>query len=163
MRGILWAVLQEPIAVLPIFPHGSPHHITLFYDVPRKDWEHMIGTEFEATAIANIYNKDIQAIAVLMPDNIPHKPRPHITVSYGEGIEPVASNDLLKNDSDRVIAPFTKKLKCKIEFFEFPECQHHWVRNGHNRGMQKFKCKICGKTRTEGDRSVGRPKTISTN
>ena len=118
-RGILWAVLQEPIAVLPIFTHGKPHHITLFYNVVCADWEHMIGAEFEATAIANIYNKDIQAIAVLMPDEIPHKANPHITVSYREGIEPSASNDLLKNDSDRVIAPFTQKLKCKIEFFEF--------------------------------------------
>lgn len=158
VRGILWAVLQEPIAVLPIFPNGKPHHITLFYDVPRKDWEHMIGTDIDATAIANIFNKDIQAIAVLMPPHIPHKANPHITVSYREGIEPVASNDLLlKNDDDRVIAPFTQKLKCKIEFFEFPECRHQWVRNGHNRGMQKYLCKLCGKTRTEGDRPVGRP------
>lgn len=161
VRGILWAVLQEPIAVLPIFPHGTAHHITLFYDVRRADWEHLIGVEFEATAIANIFNKDIQAIAVLMPDEIPHKARPHITVSRREGIDPVASNHLLVSDRDRVITPFTQKLKCKIEFFEFPECRHHWVKNGHNREVQKYRCKLCGKTKTEGGRPVGRPKTVN--
>lgn len=155
-KGILWAVLQEPIAVPPLYPCGSPHHITLFYDVAETDWQHLIGKEFEATAIANIYNKDIQAIAVLMPDDIPHKANPHITVSYREGIAPVASNELLVNDSDRVIAPFTQKLKLKIEFFEFPDCHHQWVKNGKKNGLQRFKCKLCGKTKTEGDRAKGR-------
>lgn len=51
-KGILWAVLQEPIAVPPIFNCGSPHHITLFYDVAEIDWQHLIGKEFEAIAIA---------------------------------------------------------------------------------------------------------------
>ena len=73
MRGILWAVLQEPISVPPIYDQGSPHHITLFYDVDKTQHEHLIDTEFEATAIANLWNKDIQALSVLMPDNIPHK------------------------------------------------------------------------------------------
>lgn len=62
-KGILWAVLQEPIAVPPIFNCGSPHHITLFYDVHQTDWQHLIGKEFEA-------------IALLMPDDIPHKAIP---------------------------------------------------------------------------------------
>jgi len=62
-KGILWAVLQEPIAVPPIYDQGSPHHITLFYDVAEIDWQHLIGKEFEA-------------IALLMPDDIPHKAIP---------------------------------------------------------------------------------------
>ena len=156
-RGILWAVLQEPITVLPIFNQGSPHHITLFYDVDSNQYQHLIGTEFEADAIANLYNKDIQAIAVLMPPHIPHKPNPHITVSYREGIQPVASNELLLNDSDRVITPFVQRLKLKIEFFEFPVCDHYWYKNGTRNGVQQFKCKHCGKRKTEGDRPKGRP------
>jgi hypothetical protein len=156
MRGILWAVLQEPIAVPPIFTHGNPHHTTLFYDVVSDDWEHMIGVEFEATAIANIYNKDIQAIAVLMSGNIPHKANPHITVSYREGIEPMASNDLMINDCDRVIMPFNQKLNFKIEFFAFPECPHQWCKNGRKNGLQRYKCKRCKKSKTEGGRAKGR-------
>ena len=159
-KGILWAVLQEPIAVPPIFNQGSPHHITLFYDVDSTQYQHLIGTEFEADAIANLYNKDIQAIAVLMPPHIPRKPNPHITVSYRDGIAPAASNELMTNDSDRIIAPFVKKLKLKIEFFEFTECDHHWVKNGTRKGVQQFKCKHCGKSKTEGDRPKGRPKKI---
>ena len=155
-KGILWAVLQEPIAVPPIFNQGSPHHITLFYDVDSTQYQHLIGTKFKADAIANLYNKDVQAIAVLMPENIPHKPNPHITVSYREGIEPMASNDLLVNDSDRVIAPFTQKLKLRIEFFEFPECPHQWRKNGRKNGLQRWACKHCGKTKTEGGRAKGR-------
>lgn len=129
MKGILWAVLQEPIAVLPIFDHGCPHHITLFFNVDKAQYQHLIGTELEATAIANIWNKDIQAIAVLMPEGIPHKPNPHISVSWREGIAPMASNELLVNDCDRIIESFTQKLKLKIEFFEF----------------QPKTCKFCGK------------------
>jgi hypothetical protein len=142
-RGILWAVLQQSIAVPAIHPLGKPHHITLFYDVEKIQYQHLIDTEFEATAIANLWNKDIQAIAIWMPDDVPHKPRPHITVSYCEGVEPVASNELMKCDDDRVIAPFTQKLKFKIEFFEFPECDHHWLRNGKRGGLQQWICKHC--------------------
>lgn len=158
MKGILWAVLQQPIAVLPIFPNGTPHHITLFYDVNKKDWQQLIGIEFEATAIANIYNKDIQAIAMLMPQDIPHKANPHITVSYREGVEPVSSNKLLVNDRDRVIAPFNQKLDFKIEFFEFLECNHQWLKNGKRKGIQQWICKHCRKSRS-GDGTVkrGRP------
>jgi hypothetical protein len=159
-KGIFWAVLQEPIAVPPIFNQGSPHHITLFYDVDSTQYQHLIGTKFKADAIANLYNKDIQAIAVLMPSHIPHKPNPHITVSYREGIQPMASNELMVNDSDRVIAPFVKKLKFKIEFFEFSECTHHWLRNGKRNGLQQWICKHCRKHKSDGDRPKGRPTKI---
>jgi predicted RNA-binding Zn-ribbon protein involved in translation (DUF1610 family) len=158
MKGILWAVLRSPVAVLPIFDQGQPHHITLFYDVDKKGFEALIGTEFEATAIANIHNKDIQAIAVLMPPDIPHKPNPHITISFREGIAPVASNELMVNDCDRVIMPFNQKLTFKIEFFEFPECHHHWRKNGTRNSLQTYSCKHCGKSKTEGDRAKGRQK-----
>jgi hypothetical protein len=158
MRGILWAVLQQPIVVLPIFPNGTPHHITPFYDVDKTQYEHLINTEFEADAIANLYNKDVQAIAVLMPPHIPHKPNSHVTVSYRDGIAPAASNDLFKCDDDRVIAPYSQKLNFKIEFFEFPECNHQWLRNGTRKGIQQWICKHCGKSKS-GDGTVkrGRP------
>jgi hypothetical protein len=158
MKGILWAVLRSPLAVLPIFPNGTPHHITLFYDVDKTQYESLVGTEFEATAIANLWNNDIQALFILMPDNIPHKPNPHITVGYREGIAPLASNDLLVNDQDRVIVSMNQKLSFKIEFFEFTECDHQWLRNGKRNGLQQWICKHCGKSRS-GDGLVkrGRP------
>jgi hypothetical protein len=156
MRGILWAVLQSPLSVLPVFDWGKPHHITLFYDVEKTQYQDLIDIEFEATAIAHLCNKDIQAIAFLMPDGIPHKPNPHLTISYREGIKPVKSNELMVINSDRVITLFSQKLNFKIEFFEFPECQHHWRKNGTKNGLQKYSCKLCGKSKTEGDRPIGR-------
>lgn len=154
-RGILWAVLQEPIAVPPIYDQGSPHHITLFYDVEKKKYEHLIGQEFNTFSTANCWNADIQALLCDIPSRIPHKPFPHITVSYREGVEPSASNAMLKGDhaGDDFVIP----LKLKIEFFEFPVCDHYWYKNGTRNGVQQFKCKHCGKRKTEGDRPKGRP------
>ena len=155
MRGILWAVLQEPIAVLPIYDKGSPHHITLFYDVEKKKYEHLIGEEFNTFSTAVCYNDDIQALACDIPSRIPHKPNPHITISYREGVEPSASNAMLKGDHTGV--DFVIPLKLKIEFFEFPICDHYWVKNGTRKGVQQYKCNRCGKRKTEGDRPKGRP------
>lgn len=155
MKGILWAVLQEPIAVPPIFNCGSPHHITLFYDVDSKKYQHFIGTEFSTFSLANCWNADIQALLCDIPSRIPHKPNPHITISYREGIEPSAANQMLMNDhvGDDLAIP----LKLKIEFFEFKECNHHWLKNGTRYGVQQYVCKHCRKSKSEGNRRVGRP------
>lgn len=156
MRGILWAVLQEPIAVPPIYDQGSPHHITLFYDVEKKKYAHLIGEEFNTFSTAVCYNDDIQALACDIPSRIPHKPNPHITISYREGVEPSASNAMLVS-GDRSISRVAIPLKLKIEFFEFPICDHHWLKNGTRKGVQLWICKYCGKSKTEGDRPKGRP------
>lgn len=118
MKGILWAVLQEPIAVPPIFTCGSPHHITLFYDVDKTKYEKYIGEDFHTFSLGNCHNGDIQALLCDIPSRIPHKPNPHITISYREGIEPNASNQMLLGNYnfESLIMP----LKLKIEFFEFP-------------------------------------------
>lgn len=154
-RGILWAVLQEPIAVLPIFNCGSPHHITLFYGVDSVQYQSLIGTEFYTFSQGIAHNADIQALVCDVPSRIPHKPNPHITISYREGIEPNASNAMLKGE--HIFESLIMPLKLKIEFYEFPECQHLWVKNSTRKGMQRYKCKHCGKSKTEGDRPKGRP------
>jgi len=155
-KGILWAVLQEPIAVPPTYRCGSPHHITLFYGVEKEKYQHLIDTEFNTFSIANCWNNDIQALLCDIPSRIPHKANPHITVSYREGIKPSASNAILIGDhhSD----PLVMSLKLKIEFFEFEICEHEWVNHGKRNGLQRYRCKYCGKTRTEGDRGKGRIK-----
>lgn len=155
-KGILWAVLQESIAVPPIYPCGSPHHITLFYGVEKEKHQHLIGTEFNTFSTANCWNENVQALICDIPSRIPHKPNPHITISYREGIEPSASNKMLIGDhhSEPLVIP----LKLKIEFFEFAICDHHWVKNGRRNGLQRYICKHCQKMRTDGDRSKGRVK-----
>ena len=154
-RGILWAVLQEPIAVLPVFNQGSPHHVTLFYDVDLTQYQHLIDTEFRAFSYANCCNDRIQALLCYIPPYIPHKPNPHITISYEEGVSPSASNEMLLGN--HMARPLVLDLNLKIEFFEFPICDHHWLKNGTRKRVQQFKCKYCGKSKTEGDRPKGRP------
>lgn len=155
-RGILWAVLQEPIAVPPIYSCGSPHHITLFYDVDKSEYSDLIGIEFNTFTIANCYDADIQTLLCDIPSRIPHKPNPHITISYREGIEPKASNDMLIGKHTAI--PLEIPLKLRIEFYEFPECQHLWVKNGTRNGLQRYKCKHCGASMTDLALPIGRPK-----
>ena len=154
-KGILWAVLQDPIAVPPLYPCGSPHHITLIFDVDSTQYQSLIGTEFYTFSQGIAHNADIQALVCDVPSRIPHKANPHITISYREGIKPSVANDMLKGDY--VFDQLVILLKLKIEFYEW--CEHYWVRNGHNHlGDQKWRCKYCGKVRTDSDRKVGRPK-----
>ena len=117
-KGILWAVLTEPIAVLPLYPNGTPHHVTLFYDVLYEDWDRWIDITFEAYAIGICSNNDVQAILLDMPSHIPHKARPHITVSYRDGVAPSASNQMLAS-GDYTFEPLKMAFRFKIEFFEF--------------------------------------------
>jgi hypothetical protein len=155
-KGILWAVLQQPISVLPIFSNGKPHHITMFYDVDKTQYQHLIGTELRTFSYANCTNDRIQALLCYMPPYIPHKPNPHITISYEEGVSPSASNEMLLGD--HMARPLVLDLKLKIEFFEFPICDHHWVKNGTRKGVQQWICKHCGKSRSgNGTVKRGRP------
>lgn len=153
-RGILWAVPQEPIAIQPIYSCGSPHHITLFYDVDSTQYRSLIGIEFCTFSQGIAHNSNIQALICDIPSRIPHKPNPHITISYREGIEPKASNDMLLGEYS--FEPLVISLKLKIEFYEFPVCDHLWLKNGKRNGNQQYKCKHCGRSRTEGDRPKGR-------
>lgn len=36
------------------------------------------------------------------------------------------------------------------------ECPHQWRKNGRKNGLQRWSCKHCGKTKTDGDRAKGR-------
>jgi hypothetical protein len=116
-KGILWAVLTEEPAVQRLYPNGTPHHVTLFYDVLREDWEQWIDITFEAHAIGLCYNNDVQVILLDMPSHIPHKAHPHITVSYRDGVAPSASNHMLAS-GDYTFEPLKMAFRFKIEFFE---------------------------------------------
>lgn len=117
-KGILWAVLTEPIVIQPLYPNGLPHHVTLFFDVLKEDWQQWLDIEFEAHAIANCYNNNVQAILLDMPLHIPHKAHPHITVSYRDGIAPSAANQMLAS-GDYQFEPLKMAFRLRIEFFEF--------------------------------------------
>jgi len=120
MRGILWAVLLDPIThVETLYSNLSLHHITLFFDVSREDYENLIGKEFTVDVIANCYNSNIQALLCVVPQYIPHKRNSHITVSYVDGALPSDSNTMLEDGNYKTLemAPF--KCNVRVEFYEF--------------------------------------------
>lgn len=120
MPGILWAVLQSPLAIQPLFPEGSPHHITLQYGVDRKKWEHLIGLPLTVGAVAHCHNDRVQAIAVVLPTWVPcQNPHPHITVSWAAGVQPVEANVMLAGEHDWVSVAYP--IHTTIEWLEWGE------------------------------------------
>jgi hypothetical protein len=123
-RGILWAVLQQPIEIPPRYPNGQPHHITLFYGVERKDWAHWEGLEFEATLQQECWNDRVQALCVWMRSDIPcGNAHPHITVSWIDGAEANESNAMLAGVHRVQPLPdgTARSVRCRIEFQERPD------------------------------------------
>jgi hypothetical protein len=116
--GILWGVIQTPLIISPLYPVGSPHHVTLQFGVGRQDWKKWEGLEFEATALYEAWNGKIQAVAIQLPDHIPcRQNNPHISVSWCKGIKPYESNLMLSSKFDYRL--FKRSVKMKIEFLEW--------------------------------------------
>lgn len=96
MVGILWAVVQQPIALPPLYPNGQAHHVTLQYGVERSQWDHLIGSPMIVGIAEAVYSDRIQAIKVILPtwascQNL----HPHITVSWVDDAAPVEANTMM--------------------------------------------------------------------
>lgn len=115
MKGILWAVLDHPISITHRFQVGKPHHVTLVFGTYADNWKHLIGRQFDVEVTAEAWNEKIQALQVSLPDWVPcQNAHPHISVSWAEGTNPVASNALLEGAHNLRKISFT--LSCVIEF-----------------------------------------------
>ena len=120
MSGILWAVVQSPPALQPIFSEGTAHHITLQYGVEREAWEHLIGLPMTVGANAHCHNDRVQAIAVALPAWCPcQNSHPHITVSWTHGAQPVEANAMLATEHTRVDVGYP--IHTLIEWLEWGE------------------------------------------
>lgn len=118
MKGILWAVLQKPLAVQPLFFEGSPHHITLQYGVEREAWDNIIGLPMTVGALELCHNDRIQAIRVALPTWVQcQNPNPHITISWVEGAQPVESNAMLNGSHHS--EPLGISIPTIIEFLDW--------------------------------------------
>lgn len=121
-QGILWAVLQAPILnqIDPLYPNGSPHHITLQYGVDKADWVQWEGIEFSATLYEEVWNEHVQAILVKLPTEVPcQNSAPHITVSWAEGHSPAESNSMIEGLHWSRSLTWHESVPCRIEFFEW--------------------------------------------
>jgi hypothetical protein len=116
MTGILWAVIQQPLLIKPLYPCGQPHHVTLQYGVDLvEDW---LNKEFTATCLYEAWNGNIQCLAVKLPTDITcQNQHPHITVSWKQGISPVESNTMLASKFNYKL--INLPVKCKIEFLKW--------------------------------------------
>jgi hypothetical protein len=119
MKGILWAVIRKPVEIERRFPNGEPHHITLFYGIDKATYPKLIGCEFEALVWQEAWNDRVQALKVMLPYYIPHQiTKPHITVSWANGAQPVESNEML--DGEYESRKVTSQIvPCRIEFYEW--------------------------------------------
>lgn len=118
MTGILWAVLLTPTSVQPLYPEGSPHHITLQYGVERGQWEDIIGLPMTVGAIELCHNDRVQAIRVALPTWVQcQNPNPHLTVSWLPGAQPVESNAMLNGPHHA--SPLEFPIHTRIEFLEW--------------------------------------------
>jgi len=120
MTGILWAVLQKPLAVQPLYSEGNPHHITLQYGVEREHWEDVIGLPMTAGALELCHGDRIQAIRVALPTWVQcQNPNPHITVSWVPGAQPVEANVMLNGPHHSELLSFP--VHTIIEWLEWGE------------------------------------------
>lgn len=119
MTGILWAVIQEPFPVKPLFSKGKPHHITLQYKVEREAWEEIIGQPMTALAVQHCWNNRIQAVKVILPSWVQcQNSNPHVTVSWIPDVKPVEANAMLMEEgTNKEVAHFI--IPTIIEWFEF--------------------------------------------
>ena len=157
MTGILWAVLQSPLAVSALYCCGKPHHITLKYGVKRKLVEELIDLPLTVGVKGMAWNNRIQAVEVVLPTWVScQTPHPHISVSWVKDAHPVEANTMLAADHNFKELEFDH-LFTMIEFEEWEapqlkpdrcsECGGDKItKNGKTRwGRQRWICKSCGK------------------
>lgn len=122
-KGILWAVLQSPLPVQPLYSEGSAHHCTLLYGVECSTVEHLIGLPMTIALTSIAHNDRVQAIKCILPTWAPcDRPHPHITVSWSHGAQPVESNVMLMGEHKE--SPIeVDHAHCVIEFLEWGNLQ----------------------------------------
>jgi len=121
MKGILWAVPLQPIAIEPRYPNRPDiPHITLQYGVERKDWVQWEGREFQAVLWELAWNVRVEALRIKLPDEIPCcNLFPHLTLSWIEGAEPKESNEMFSNPHEWEFV--LVKASFRIDFHEQQE------------------------------------------
>ena len=120
-RGILWLKLSSDAqanlraAYPPMYSDTYYDHVTLLFDVRRKEVAAHIGQHAEVAVYAHANNDDIEAVRVTssLPDTYGV---PHITLSARPGITAFASVAMLHGDHDETARPAPLLLDGIIEF-----------------------------------------------
>lgn len=140
-KGIFWlsALNQNsfldslrPNGISPVFNQLANHfHVTLQFGVElTPEIESLLGQQVEVNVVANCFNSKIQALKVELPASASvgnlsevdlramcRNAQPHLTLSMGDGVKPVESNDMLAGEHD--CAPVSFPLMLQFDFFAF--------------------------------------------
>lgn len=88
IKGILWAVVRNrealDAAVPPRFARHEAHHLTLAFGVDLAPYRAAIGRRFQATATAEAWDDEVQAVRVALPPELAalcQNAHPHVTIS----------------------------------------------------------------------------------
>jgi hypothetical protein len=122
-KGIFWLTLPDQNPPVPSkFNNVARHfHVTLQFGVELTlEIREMLGKTVEATAVANCYNNQIQALRVSLPEEVRqicNNENPHMTISMADGVKPVESNNMLKGDCTEI--PLSIPINLRFDFFLF--------------------------------------------
>lgn len=86
-------------------PNYSSHHITLDYG--KNEYHEDFGKKVSATVIGYKNDNKAEAVEVSLGGLRCDNSKPHVTISYENGIKPVYSNELLADGCDKVDKPLT--------------------------------------------------------
>ena len=121
--GILWISLdnqESPVdSRLPV--RASHYHVTLKFGCNLSSVSHYIGTKTSVSVEYDCYNDRVQALSVSLPvevSSLCQNSHPHITISMGEGVKPVESNEMLSSDHSFSSPPLAQ-VQGTIEFKSF--------------------------------------------
>lgn len=124
-RGILWLKLsqasQEKLKSVypPKYQDSYYHHVTLLFDVAKKDVLQYIGKQKQVEVYAHGYNNRIEAVRVhsQLPDTYGV---PHITLSAQSGTDPFESVAMLHGDHTEIPRSTPFSVSGTIEFVPLP-------------------------------------------
>lgn len=121
IQGILWLSLKDQILPVDNIYQPATHlHVTLQFGVNREEFEHLIGQDVQVLAVANCWNDKIQALRVNLPDKFSQicgNLHPHMTISHGQDVRPVESNNMLNSEHNEQLIQFV--MQTTVEFYEF--------------------------------------------
>lgn len=105
------------------------HHMTIAYKPNPKTigkYASMIGTEQMLAVTGIAYNKYVQALIV--DSHLSENPRPHITVSCAQDVQPVESNSML--ESENMYRPVNIVVRTTIEMVIHDSVNNHFHPTG---------------------------------
>jgi hypothetical protein len=120
-NGILWLTVPDQVSpVKRIYSPAQHLHVTLKFNVSFDSVKRHLDKEVPVELIQNCWNKEIQAVTVLLPstyNSLCNNKHPHMTISHKSTVKPFKSNEMLEGDYENEL--IKKRMLLKSEFYMF--------------------------------------------